>query len=337
MELGWTLADLHAGKIGDAKNGLKVFSCFSGGGGSSMGYQLAGFQVISGLELDLEMAKLYTVNCGYVRHEDIRKFNAVGNIGAGIDILDGSPPCSVFSTAGDREKNWGKKKQFREGQAFQPLDDLFFHFIDTAKQLRPKVVIAENVKGIVQGKAAWYTREIVRRFNAIGYDCQLFLLNAARMGVPQRRERAFFIARLRDLNLAPLKLKFTDPEPAIGPALEGCQPAENRVPSGDLYELWRVSNPGMNLRYADDRGHKFGAFKMHPDFPTITLNSASSHMMFRWDEFRELWPSEFCRVQTFPDDYEFLDQKAGYVCGMSVPPFMMWRLAREVARQFFNR
>ena len=65
---------------------------------------------------------------------DLREFNKLDNIPEeliGIDILDGSPPCTTFSTAGLREESWGKKKKFREGQAEQTLDDLFFVFLDT--------------------------------------------------------------------------------------------------------------------------------------------------------------------------------------------------------------
>lgn len=70
-----------------------------------------------------------------------------------LDILDGSPPCSTFSLAGEREKNWGKSKKFREGQAYQVLDDLFFEFIKLAEKLKPKIIVAENVKGILMGNA----------------------------------------------------------------------------------------------------------------------------------------------------------------------------------------
>lgn len=70
-----------------------------------------------------------------------------------LDILDGSPPCSTFSISGDREESWGVEKKFREGQANQVLDRLFFDFIDLAKRLQSKVVVAENVKGILLGDA----------------------------------------------------------------------------------------------------------------------------------------------------------------------------------------
>ena len=73
-----------------------------------------------------------------------------------LDILDGSPPCSSFSISGNREKDWGKNRKFAEGQAKQILDTLFFDFIDLAKELQPKVVVAENVKGLLQGDAKEY-------------------------------------------------------------------------------------------------------------------------------------------------------------------------------------
>ncbi len=108
-----------------------------------------------------------------------------------LDVLDGSPPCSTFSMAGSREKGWGVEKQFREGQKRQRLDDLFFHFINIAKELQPKVVVAENVKGLVGGNAKGYVNEILKAYDEAGYKVQIFLLNAATMGVPQRREREY--------------------------------------------------------------------------------------------------------------------------------------------------
>lgn len=68
--------------------------------------------------------------------------------------MDGSPPCSTFSLSGNREKDWGKEKVFREGQTAQVLDTLFFDFIALAKALQPKVVIAENVKVLLMGNAS---------------------------------------------------------------------------------------------------------------------------------------------------------------------------------------
>ena len=150
----WSLGDLE--KV--PQNGRTVFSCFSCGGGSSMGYKLAGYTVLGNCEIDPEMMKLYRRNHHpkYPYLMDIRDFNQLQVYPEELkylDILDGSPPCSVFSTAGDREKAWGKEKIFREGQKKQRLDDLFLHFIRTAEILKPKAVIAENVSGLLKGNA----------------------------------------------------------------------------------------------------------------------------------------------------------------------------------------
>lgn len=134
-----------------------VLTTFSCGGGSSMGYKLAGFDVIGCNEIDPDMMRLYETN-HHPKHsyiEDIRSFKYRTGLPKefyNLDILDGSPPCSVFSIAGQREDAWGKEKKFREGQVEQTLDDLFFEFIDLAKKLQPKVIIAENVKGLLLGK-----------------------------------------------------------------------------------------------------------------------------------------------------------------------------------------
>ena len=145
----WNLSDLKD----IPGNGYKVFSCFHCGGGSTMGYKLSGFDVLGGIEIDPEMMKVYKTNhdpkhsflMGVQDFNKIQRENIPKEL-FDLDILDGSPPCSSFSSAGSREKSWGKNKKFREGQSVQVLDDLFFHFIETARILQPKIVVAENVK-----------------------------------------------------------------------------------------------------------------------------------------------------------------------------------------------
>ena len=116
-----------------------------------------------------------------------------------LDILDASFPCSVFSIAGDRQKAWGKEKVFREGQKAQRLDDLAFYSIDLARELKPKVVVFENVQGLLQGEAIEYVKEIYKQMDNAGYVLQHWLLNARNMGVPQNRPRVFFIGLRKDI------------------------------------------------------------------------------------------------------------------------------------------
>ena len=201
------------------KHNLKVFGAFICGGGSTMGYKLAGYNHLGGIEIDKQITPIYKKNHNpkYLFVEDIRTFRKRQDLPSelfDLDILDGSPPCSVFSTAGKREEGWGIEKIFREGQSKQSLDDLFFEYIELAKKLKPKIVVAENVKGMLIGNAKIYCKKIKEAFIEADYEVQLFLLNAATMGVPQKRERVFFIARRKDLKLPELKLSFNE-EPIL--------------------------------------------------------------------------------------------------------------------------
>lgn len=333
----WNLTDLET----IPKNGLTVFSTFHCGGGSTMGYKLAGYDVLGGVEIDPDMSALYVSNHQprYEYTEAIQDFNARETLPEDLmrlDILDGSPPCSVFSMAGKREKKWGVEAYFREGQREQRLDDLFFHHIALAHRLQPKVVLAENVKGLILGNAKGYVREIFTAFDEAGFDTQLFLLNASRMGVPQKRERTFFIGRRKDLGLPPLTLAFNEEPVTLRQAIEGCAVEKGRNIGAAATQLWHRARPGQDLAKVHPRGHFFTHKKMNPDQASNTLIANS--LNYHWDEPRCLTSAEAMRIQTFPDDYQrgkYADDMQ-YVCGMSVPPFMMQRVALEIGRQLFG-
>ena len=327
----WNLTDLKQ----IPKNGLKVFSCFHCGGGSSMGYKLAGFDVLGGVEIDREMMNLYRVNHN-PRHSylsDIREFNDIPNSELpdelfDLDILDGSPPCSSFSTTGVRERDWGKGKKFTEGQTKQVLDDLFFSYIETVQKLQPKVVIAENVVGLIQGKARGYVREILRGLDFLGYTTQIFKLNAAFMGVPQQRPRIFFISNKEGKSI---NMRFDEDPISLSQAFEGC--SKNGRPLTDRgATFWRSAAYGENLSMS--KSNHTSHRKLHPHKPAWTLKSTGD--MYHWSEPRKLSRDEATRMQTFPDDYNYMGANPVYVCGMSVPPFMMQRIALSVREQLFD-
>ena len=333
----WYLKDLDD----RPKNGCSVFSCFSCGGGSSMGYKLAGYQVIGNCEIDPEMMKLYKANNHpqYSYLMDIRDFaklpeNEIPGELKNLDILDGSPPCSVFSMAGSREDGWNVEKTFREGQAKQRLDDLFFHFINVAARLRPRVVIAENVKGLITGNAKGWVNRIVKAFDDAGYKVQIFLFNASCMGVPQKRERVFFIAHRKDLNLPKLQMVFNSKpiafekvrEPygkAIGDNLAS-RLLKYRIPSDRCLQ-------DINKRVRKS-GSGFTSPINHDDEPVQTITAGG--YAFRMCDGLLMTDKDIISCQTFPQDYDFLNQNVQYVCGMSVPPVMMAKIAEQVYRQW---
>lgn len=333
----WLLSDLKSEKLGQPKHGLKVFSCFHCGGGSTMGYKLAGYDVLGGVDIDPQMMAIYRKNHG-PRHSylmGVQEFKGLESLPPELfelDILDGSPPCSSFSMAGSREDAWGKKKKFREGQAEQVLDNLFFDFIDLANRLRPKVVVAENVKGLIQGAAKDYVRRIFNAFHDAGYETQLFLLNASKMGVPQARERTFFIARRSDLGMPKIELSFDEPTISIADAIKGTTDAGAKQLTPGIAKWWPHTTPGKSFNEATG-GKLFSWRKVNPNGPAPTVTA--THCMTHWKYPRLLSPSEVTRLQSFPDDYDYMDADGPYVCGMSVPPLMMQRCALEIARQLF--
>lgn len=348
-KVDWTLEDLNAGKFGDEKNGLKVFSCFHCGGGSTMGYKLAGFDVLGGVEIDPEMSRIYVKNHN-PKHEflmGVAEFNKKPNDELpkelfDLDILDGSPPCSSFSMSGSREDAWGDEKKFREGQANQVLDDLFFDFINTAKKLKPKIVVSENVKGLIMGNAKGYVKQIFKGFDDAGYNSQLFLLNAASMGVPQRRERTFFISVRKDINKK-IKLNFNEQPINFEDIEEDSSEFLNNkfsIKSKTALKYWPKCSPGKSFSSVHENGSLFNWIKVHPKLPLNTLVSSSirdgSRMFYHYKQQRVLTDIECIKGQTFPLDYNFLDIDKGYLIGMSVPPFMTWKIAREIKNQLLG-
>lgn len=352
FEYRWNLSDVTF-----TRDKGKVFSCFSCGGGSSFGYKLAGFDVIGNNEIDPRMNKIYIENQHpkYSFCEPIQDFKNREDLPAELyqlDILDGSPPCSAFSISGDREDCWGKEKKFREGQAKQVLDTLFFDFIDLAKKLQPKVVIAENVKGLLISQAIKYVTRIYNEFDEAGYYVTHNCVNMAKMGVPQKRERVFFLAIRKDLiekipyeqelfTKTPLfDWNFNEPEiPFRDVFVDYC----DKPLSEATKELWNNRQPGdIDLSYiiARNRGVKsansrFNFKFLYSDKVANTLAATDCCVLFDRPRYRNR--DEIILCSTFPMDYNFLDQKPEYVCGMSVPPVGMAHLSSEVYNQWLSK
>jgi len=334
----WNLKDLET----VTKNGQSVFSIFHCGGGSSMGYKLAGFDVIGGVEIDPKMMAIYKANHN-PKHSylmGVEEFNKIPNDQLPkelfeLDILDGSPPCSSFSTAGSREKNWGKKTHFREGQTEQILDDLFFHFIDTAKKLKPKVVIAENVSGLIKGNARGYVKQIFAALREAGYSAQLFLLNASRMGVPQARERTFFIANR--INAPKLKLEFNEEPISISKVVEQSQLNGKKINEKKLESIYNKVAPGQDFRDIAEKvyGRRSVLAQKINRFKPLHTQTVSRRLVSDLGCY-EISDITVIRGQSFPDDYNFKNLDQVYLCGMSVPPFMMQRVADEVYKQWLR-
>lgn len=334
----WYLKNGYPSK-GIIKNNLNVFGTFICGGGSTMGYKLAGYNHLGGVEIDKEVAKVYKLNHDpkYLFNEDIREFNKRQDLPSelySLDLLDGSPPCSTFSMAGSREKAWSKEKQFREGQAMQTLDDLVFVYCDTIIKLQPKVFILENVKGIIQGNAKVYSKNIVKKMTDAGYDVQVFCLNAASMGVPQKRERVFFIGHKRELKFKKLKLEFNEKPILFGEITDLKDNNEKLIPC--LLELYDKVRDGECFSKYHPKSNYFNSNKADDInvLPTITSDQKGTiHNKYK----RPLNKIELCKAGTYPLDYDFQNLQPKYLIGMSVPPVMTAQIANQIYLQWFKK
>lgn len=348
MNYNWKLSETTF-----TKDKGKVFSCFACGGGSTMGYKLAGFDVIGANDIDPKMAEVYKVNHNpkYYFLESITELSKRKDLPEelyNLDILDGSPPCSSFSMAGSREKGWGKEKKFREGQAKQVLDTLFFDFIDLAKELQPKVVVAENVKGLLMGSAIEYVKRIYEEFDKAGYYCQHWLLNASKMGVPQKRERVFFVCLRKDLaepfleykdmfTQAPkLVLEFNEKEIHFREIddIDNVDSEQKMCPS--YLECWYKCLEGDGFNTVHYKGMLHNAFKVNRDKVLPTIPAHRDGGAYHWKHPRGLTSKENCLAGSFPLDYNFINLKSKYVIGMSVPPLMTAKIAEQIYKQWLS-
>lgn len=320
-----------------------------------MGYKLAGFDVIGCNEIDKRMNDVYVSNHKpkYNYLEPIQVFKEREDLPKELyqlDVLDGSPPCSTFSMMGNREADWGKMKHFREGQAEQVLDTLFFDFIDLAKKLQPKVVIAENVKGLMLGNAFRYVKQIYDAFDDAGYMVTHRLLNSMNMGVPQMRERTIFAAIRKDLSDYIEKDGIFSEEPSLNLDFD-----EAPITFGEIRDdsyggkplseyklgLWKQRQKG-DWDFGNVTKRVLGKERCFTDsfvFNDMVLKTVSTSILDSFclfDSPRRLNSAEVIKASTFPNDFDFGNENVGYICGMSVPPVMMAQIASRVHEQWLS-
>lgn len=172
---------------------------------------MAGFRVIYANEFVPIAQESYRANCRpgtVVDGRDVKlvkgsEILAAGDLKVGeLDLFDGSPPCQAFSTAGRREKGWGKDKVYEHG-AEQKNEELFFDYVRLRDEMMPRAFVAENVSGMVKGTAKGFFIEIMRMLRK-GYRVEARMLDAQWLGVPQQRQRIIIVGVREDLEIDPV-------------------------------------------------------------------------------------------------------------------------------------
>lgn len=337
-------------------NGKKVVSTFSGGGGSCLGYRMAGYHVVYANEFVEEAQRTYRANnpnC-YLDTRDIRTvtpesiLEKTGLKVGEIDLFDGSPPCCAFSTAGSRDKGWGKQKQYSDGKT-QRVDDLFFEYTRLLKGLQPKVFVAENVSGLTIGKAKGYFNMILKELRDCGYNVKASMLNAMWLGVPQARKRVIFIGVRNDLNMEPSYPKPVDSIVTLKDALDGVVNDETEVK--ERLEELASSKKGEVLRKIPKNPKKAiqGSKVMNGSYFNLVRESmyqpcsticqmngmkGASGNCHPYED-RKFTIAELKRITSIPDDFILTGnyQQQWERLGRMVPPLMMKAISENIYKE----
>jgi DNA (cytosine-5)-methyltransferase 1 len=331
-------------------NGYTMVGTFSGGGGSSIGYKLAGFDIRWVNEFDVVASDIYRLNFPDAQI-DTRSITEIGaseimaatGLAVGeLDLLEGSPPCSKFSMAGQREKGWNKITRADSDIEQANVEDLFFEWVRLAKELQPKTLCAENVVGLRTGTAKGYFKNIVQAIRDAGYRVHVYELDASWLGVPQARRRLFFTGVRKDLPVDriepptphPHRYTILDALPHLGdtatwhawygpkyihPTIKAA-----RSPAPTIMALGAGSVNASQIVLAN-AGTPDGTDPEPPNGPV--------HDPRAWDGSpRRITIPELQRLCSFPDDYK---QTGTYTAqwgrlGNAVPPLMAYAIGNQI-------
>lgn len=333
----------------------KVIDCFCGAGGLSLGFEKAGFHVVYAFDFAEDTIETYKHNPkhhhgpAFVRDiHTVCKSSIEEDLGhelGPIDVVIGGPPCQGFSVQ-------------RRGDDTDPRNDLVLEYVRLLKEIKPRMFIMENVEGILSKRGEPYIKALHENMEKAGYTIQKKKMLASNYGVPQDRTRVIIVGELTDGKSA----NFEYPEPCDGPK------KTVRDAISDLMDKDETTIPnhkadklsGINLQRIQaitegqgrdslpeelqlacqkkNNGHRhldtYGRMFWDQPSPTITA---------RFDSFsrgrfghpvldRTITLREGARLQTFPDDFEFLGTKVEVAkqIGNAVPPVLAECIARQV-------
>ena len=315
-----------------------LVSTFAGCGGSSLGYSMAGFQELLAVEWNDNAVETFKLNFPGVPvyHGDIAKLTVdeclrlTGLQPGELDLLDGSPPCQGFSTAGKRNMNDDRNK-------------LYMEFVRLLRGLQPKIFVMENVSGLVKGKMKLVFAEIMRELKASGYQVRCKLLNAMYFNVPQSRQRLIFIGVRDDLRMGS---SFPGAQGKVVTVKEAWVGLSENKQDATVAHCWIPVKPksktAMSLKRTP-QGGRVGSFggsrRLNYNKPSGTISTGGLLPGYPGSS----WPShpiqqrgisarEAVRLASFPDGFLFNNdwRVEAKRIGNSVPPLFMCAIASHI-------
>lgn len=320
--------------VSKTKTNFTVLELFAGGGGLALGLEQAGLKTTALIEIDKQACETlkhnrpqYNVINEDVRNIDFTKFN--------VDVVTGGFPCQAFSYA-------GKKLGFEDTRG-----TLFFEFARAVKEIKPKLFMAENVRGIINHDKGRTLKTIIQILTDLGYHVEYRLMNAVNYGVPQKRERVVIVGTQKGyrFNYPKQQKKILTLQEALKdvPKSEGMQYSARRkqvlelVPPGGC---WRdlpleIQKDFMGKSFYSGGGRTGMARRLSWDEPCLTLTTSPSQKQTERchpDEVRPFTVREYARIQTFPDWWEFkgsMSDKYKQI-GNAVPVKLAFQLGQAI-------
>lgn len=321
-----------------ADSRIRAVSLFCGCGGADLG-MLGGFSYLgneyapTGIEIvhasDIDPAAVETYNLNFWHKAAVCNVSDLSLPEGFADLIVGGFPCQAFSTV-----NPTKQPSERRNQ-------LFWEMAKVIEQVKPKVFVAENVKGFYRLAGGEYFKAAKLEFERLGYRIYDDILDASDFGVPQCRERLFVVGVRADVGPA-----FDFPGPTHGngrvPKVALRRVIDSIVPPDPKYYFSekaiqgvKKAKPNMKRALAQDLDGQCLTISSH--LAKVSINSRDPVLLVDPEKelYRRFTPCEAARIQSFPDTFVFAgsETKAYRQIGNAVPPVLMWHLTSEILRQ----
>lgn len=349
---------------------LRALDLFCGAGGLSLGFQLAGYEIVGGIDFyedaikthdkNFKHSKSMCVDIKSISDDEIKKL-----FENKVDVIIGGPPCQGFSA--------GNRQQKLEDD---PRNKLFFEFIRFVKVLQPKAVVIENVRQILTKNNGFAKNKIIEILKNEGYNVDVRVLCASDYGVPQNRNRAVFIGIKKEIgNVNYDRIKKVNQKVTVEEAIGELYSLENTnlrtleiAPKTKFQKYVRSKNNVIlnhdiqypnekvqeRIKYVPEGGnwqdvpeelwdtkrdnrHSSAYKRLKSDEPSITIDTG--HMNYFHPKYNRIPTArESARLQSFPDDFEFCGTKTSQLkqVGNAVPPLMAKAVAKLIMEDLNN-